>query len=109
MGTVALSGKLSKPGQYSVSALDQGGREAESNAVSFNVFDLNVSFKRDLLSLNRLQYWMMAPWKMQNTSGGAIIPNHLKKIYGSNESGLYGQIGNNKSTAKDVIIIGEPI
>ncbi|MGF0039370.1 hypothetical protein ACQRBF_01200 [Peptoniphilaceae bacterium SGI.131] len=107
IGTVALSGKLSKPGQYSVSAfVSQGGREAESNAVSFNVFDLNVSFKERLAELKPdLQYWMMAPWKMQNTSGGATIPNHLKKIYGSNESGLYGQIGNNKSTATDVIVI----
>lgn len=109
IGTVALSGKLSKPGQYSVSALvSQGGREAESNAVSFNVFDLNVSFKERLAELKSdLQYWMMAPWKMLNTKGGATIPNHLKKIYGSNESGLYGEIGNNKSTATDVIVIPE--
>lgn len=92
LGSVMLSGNTKKAGAYGLSAtVSQGGREATTNVVPFNVFDLNVPFADRLAQLDpATEYWMMAPWKMDKTAGGATIPANLKKIYGSNESGLYG-------------------
>ena len=46
----------------------------------------------------------MEPYEIWQ-SDHAIVPTWLTHIYGSYESGLYGQIGNNQSLATDTLII----
>lgn len=105
--SIYITGESAIPGKYSVVAtVTYDGVEYTSNAKEFNVFDLNVSFADRLKALSSdVTDWMMAPWKMMNTKGGATIPVNLKTISGSNESGLYGEIGNTDSVATDDIII----
>ncbi len=110
IGYASLSGKANDVGKYELRAtFNDGVRQAVSAPVSFQVYDMNVSFADRLAGVpSSVKYWMMDPFKIPNTTGGATIPLHIKGIYGSNEAGLYGEIGHNQSGVnygQDVITI----
>lgn len=110
LGSIRMTGTAGNAGRYALTAkVTDGERTAISNAVAFEIYDMNISFKDRLAMLNSdTKYWLMAPHFIKNTDGGATIPNNIKKIYGSNEHGLYGIIGNENAGAnwgKDVITI----
>jgi hypothetical protein len=109
LNSIYLSGTAGKAGTYRLSAtVTDGKRSATSNALTFHIFDLNVSFADRLKAVEEsVSSWMMAPWNMINTKAGATIPNHFKEISGSDESGLYGIIGTNDSLGTDEIVIPE--
>lgn len=123
---ITLSGTPNKAGKFTVSATvrDNLGREAISNALPFNVYDLNeVKLSDQLLEKNfvdlphgRKKKWDMEPWIIEkfdrdNKSDGSeiIVPNSLKLWNGSNESGVYGVLGypvNQDAKPHQTLVIG---
>ena len=82
-----------------------GNRESTTNSVDVYVYDLTKSLQERLGSLdNQTSKWMMMPYKIFKV-GNATIPTNLKEISGSNEEGLYGELGNTDSYATETITI----
>lgn len=82
-----------------------GSRVSTTNSVDIHVYDLTKSLQARLDALDsKTSKWMMMPYKIF-TVGTTTIPTNLKEIAGSNEEGLYGELGNTDSYATETIII----
>lgn len=82
-----------------------GSRVSTTNSVDIHVYDLTKSLQTRLDALDSTESkWMMMPYKIF-TVGNATIPTNLKEIAGSNEEGLYGELGNTDSYATETITI----
>lgn len=107
--SVAISGKLSETvGAYKfIAVVKDGERSGESNPLVYLIHDWNVPFRERVAeaSARNESEWMMRPWRMSNTAGTTTIPNNIHIIKGSDESGLYGEIGNTKAFSTDKVII----
>lgn len=106
LGKINVSGAPTKAGKYYLRAtIKNGSREATTEPVEIRVYEPNVSFEDRLKELDsNLVYWEMEPYIIPKT-GNAVIPNNIKKIYGSHESGLYGVIGNINTFATETITV----
>ena len=82
------------------------GATITDTSVPVKVYEENVALKDALAGITgQPESWDMEPYEM-TTAGKAVIPTWLHHIYGSHESGLYGQIGNAKDPANsDTITI----
>lgn len=92
--SVLVGGAPDTPGTYYVSAtVTDGVRSATTNAVPFRIYSgLETLAERFSQLDTETADWDMEPYEIPNT-GNATVPTHLKNIYGSHESGVYGQIG----------------
>lgn len=92
--TVYVNGTPDAPGTYYVSAtVTDGARSATTNRVPFRIYSGTESLKTRLSQLDPgIVDWDMEPYEIPVTEN-ATVPAHLKNIYGSHESGVYGQIG----------------
>ena len=123
---VTLSGTPNKAGNFTISASirDNLGREAVSNKLPFNVYDLNeVKLSDQLLEKNFVSLphggkkkWDMEPWIIEkfdrddkSDKSEIIVPSALKLWNGSNESGVYGVLGypvNQDAKPHQTLVIG---
>lgn len=82
-----------------------GSRVSTTNSVDIHVYDLTKSLQARLDALDsKTSKWMMMPYKIF-TVGATTIPTNLKEIAGSNEEGLYGELGNTDTYATETITI----
>lgn len=82
-----------------------GSRVSTTNSVDIHVYDLTKSLQARLDALDsKTSKWMMMPYKIF-TVGTTTIPTNLKEIAGSNEEGLYGELGNTDTYATETITI----
>ena len=82
-----------------------GSRVSTTNSVDIHVYDLTKSLQARLDALDsKTSKWMMMPYKIF-TVGTTTIPTNLKEIAGSNEKGLYGELGNTYTYATETITI----
>ena len=103
---LVVSGKPVKSGTYQISVtLEDKGQIVSSNAIELRIYEGNETLKQQFALIDHQQTtWDMEPYEIWQ-SDHAIVPTWLTHIYGSHESGLYGQIGNNQSLATDTLII----
>lgn len=92
--TVYVNGTPDAPGTYYVSAtVTDGARSATTNQIPFRIYSGTESLKTRFSQLDPSVFdWDMEPYEIPNTEN-ATVPTQLKNIYGSHESGVYGQIG----------------
>ena len=106
--TVTLNGIPAAKGNYLVKAVskDYTGKEIESNALEFNVYDYDGTLKEylDLEKYGKFfrkmqdgkYIWDMEPWVIQKFGGDnetVTVPKEVKAWYGSHTSGTYGELG----------------
>lgn len=103
---IVVSGTPGKSGTYQVTVvLNDEGQTAVSNSVELRVYEGDETLKEQFQKLDQaVKEWDMEPYEIWN-SDHAVVPEHLKAVYGSRESGLYGIIGNNQSVASDTLVI----
>lgn len=103
---VAVYGTPEKAGTYLVSAtLKDKGQTVTSNDVELRIYNGDETLKQQFATVpDGAVSWDMEPYEIW-TSDNAVVPKTLKNVYGSHESGLYGQIGNNKSVGTDTVTI----
>lgn len=104
--SIVVSGTPESSGTYLITAeLKDKGQTVTSNAAELRIYNGDETLKGQLAKLpSGTAQWDMEPYEIW-TSDGAVIPTTLKNVYGSHESGLYGQIGNNGSVGTDTITI----
>jgi hypothetical protein len=92
--TVYVNGEPDTPGTYQVVAtVTDGARTVSSNGVDLRIYSNDKTLAERFAALDSgLTSWDMEPYEIANT-GNASVPRGLKNIYGSHESGVYGQIG----------------
>ena len=95
--TIYVNGTPAAAGTYQVTAtVTDGARSATSNSVDLRIYENNKNLSERLADLPAgTESWDMEPYEIANT-GNAVIPTTLKHIWGSHESGVYGQIGSGK-------------
>lgn len=108
--SVTLRGIPTKEGKYKISidAVDSLGRNAKSNELEFNVYDIEkvklsdqlVREKFNILKSKDKYEWDMDPWNIKlfassnpNEESFVTVPSELKLWHGSRESGTYGVLG----------------
>ncbi|MGI6257540.1 MAG: hypothetical protein ACOYJU_05680, partial [Anaerovoracaceae bacterium] len=103
---IVVSGTPAKAGTYQVVAtLEHKGQTVRSDGSPLRIYEGNETLKGQFATLDPSDdSWDMEPYVI-GTSDNAVVPVHLKTIYGSHQSGTYGIIGNNKSLATDTIVI----
>ncbi|MDY3052227.1 MAG: hypothetical protein SOR89_03535 [Ndongobacter sp.] len=102
--SLILNGEPKQAGKYEVKVrvVDELGRTAESNALSFHVWGHDEKLANHLLIENakpmkdgRLA-WDMEPWSITQFGGDretVVVPSKLAAWFGSHESGKYGELG----------------
>ncbi len=93
--TLAVGGTAETAGVYQVSvSITDKGQTAKSNAVELRVYSGNETLAGQFENIDgQPESWDMEPYEIWK-SDNAVVPTWLHHIYGSHESGLYGQIGN---------------
>ncbi|QWT17774.1 hypothetical protein KPC83_01020 [Collinsella sp. zg1085] len=91
---VYVNGQPDTPGTYQVTAVvSDGVRSARSNPIPLRIYSGKESLAERFAQLDSAHKdWDMEPYSIP-TTGNAVVPTHLANIYGSHESGVYGQIG----------------
>ncbi len=105
--TVTLSGTAGAAGTYQVGAVASLGDYAfATNTAELRVYSGQETLKSQLTGLAEgTSDWDMEPYEIDR-SDNATIPTWLHHVYGSHESGLYGQIGNaSDAFASDTLTI----
>ena len=105
--TVTLSGTAGAAGSYQVGAVvTLGDYSFATNTVELRIYSGQETLASQLAGLaENTSDWDMEPYEIDR-SDNAVIPTWLHHIYGSHESGLYGQIGNaTDAFASDTIAI----
>lgn len=92
---LSLSGTAGEAGTYDVGAIvNFKGQTLKTNTVQLRIYSANETLKSQLSTLNgNISEWDMEPYEIDR-SDNAVIPKTLRHIFGSHQSGLYGQIGN---------------
>ena len=95
--TIYVNGTPAAAGTYQITAtVTDGARSAISNSVDLRIYENNKNLSERLADLPAgTESWDMEPYEIAHT-GNAVIPTTLKHIWGSHESGVYGQIGSGK-------------
>lgn len=93
--TITLSGTAGAAGTYQVGAVATlGNYTFATNTAELRVYSGQETLKSQLAGLVAgTGDWDMEPYEIDR-SDNAVIPTWLHHVYGSHESGLYGQIGN---------------
>ena len=105
--TVTLSGTAGTAGTYQVGAVATlGDYTFVTNTAELRIYSGAETLASQIAGLaTGTGEWDMEPYEIDH-SGNAVIPTWLHHIYGSHESGLYGQIGNaTDAFASDTITI----
>lgn len=105
--TITLSGTAGAAGTYQVGAVATlGSYTFVTNTAELRIYSGAETLKSQLTALTEgTSDWGMEPYEIDR-SDNAVIPTWLHHIYGSHESGLYGQIGNaSDAFASDTITI----
>ena len=105
--TVTLSGTAGTAGTYQVGAVATLGDYAfATNTAELRIYSGAETLASQIAGLAAgTGEWDMEPYEIDR-SDNAVIPTWLHRIYGSHESGLYGQIGNaTDDFASDTITI----
>lgn len=105
--TVTLSGTAGTAGTYQVGAVATlGSYTFATNTAELRIYSGAETLASQIAGLTEgTGEWDMEPYEIDR-SDNAVIPTWLHRIYGSHESGLYGQIGNaTDDFASDTITI----
>lgn len=105
--TVTLSGTAGTAGTYQVGAVATlGDYTFATNTAELRIYSGAETLASQIAGLAAgAGEWDMEPYEIDR-SDNAVIPTWLHRIYGSHESGLYGQIGNaTDDFASDTITI----
>lgn len=105
--TVTLSGTAGAAGTYQVGAVATlGDYTFATNTAELRIYSGAETLASQIAGLaTGTGEWDMEPYEIDR-SDNAVIPTWLHRIYGSHESGLYGQIGNaTDDFASDTITI----
>ncbi len=105
--TVTLSGTAGTAGTYQVGAVATlGDYTFATNTAELRIYSGAETLASQIAGLAAgTGEWDMEPYEIDR-SDNAVIPTWLHRIYGSHESGLYGQIGNaTDDFASDTITI----
>ena len=105
--TVTLSGTAGTAGTYQVGAVATlGDYTFATNTAELRIYSGVETLASQIAGLAAgTGEWDMEPYEIDR-SDNAVIPTWLHRIYGSHESGLYGQIGNaTNDFASDTITI----
>lgn len=105
--TVTLSGTAGTAGTYQVGAVATlGSYTFATNTAELRIYSGAETLASQIAGLaTGTGEWDMEPYEIDR-SDNAVIPTWLHHIYGSHESGLYGQIGNaTDDFASDTITI----
>ena len=105
--TVTLSGTAGTAGTYQVGAVATlGSYTFATNTAELRIYSGAETLASQIAGLTESTgEWDMEPYEIDR-SDNAVIPTWLHHIYGSHESGLYGQIGNATDVfASDTITI----
>ena len=105
--TVTLSGTAGTAGTYQVGAVATlGDYTFATNTAELRIYSGAETLASQIAGLaTGTGEWDMEPYEIDR-SDNAVIPTWLHRIYGSHESGLYGQIGNaTDDFASDTITI----
>lgn len=105
--TVTLSGTAGTAGTYQVGAVATlGSYTFATNTAELRIYSGAETLASQIAGLAAgTGEWDMEPYEIDR-SDNAVIPTWLHHIYGSHESGLYGQIGNaTDAFASDTITI----
>ena len=105
--TVTLSGTAGTAGTYQVGAVATlGSYTFATNTAELRIYSGAETLASQIAGLaTGTGEWDMEPYEVDR-SDNAVIPMWLHHIYGSHESGLYGQIGNaTDAFASDTITI----
>lgn len=91
---VSVAGSPDTPGTYYVQArVTHDGREVLSNKVPLKIYGTNKTLVERLAELGNASTWDMEPYEIPHVGGTASLPTTLEHLWGSHESGVYGQIG----------------
>ena len=114
-GSVTLAGTPETAGEYKISVVvtDTQGRTAQSNELTFKIYDLeettldeqieNEDLWRDMSGDGEYSF-EMEPWKITIFGGDdetVTVPEELVAWYGSHTSGTYGELGTSIPWSKD--------
>lgn len=105
--SVYVSGSPDTPGVYQVTAtVTDGARQATSSPVELRIYSNDRTLAQRFTALPEgTSSWDMEPYVIRDT-GDAEVPTWLREIWGSHESGVYGQIGSGeKDYASETLLI----
>lgn len=97
-GSLTLSGVPDAAGNFEISVelRCDDGRTAVSNALPFNVYDLNKTTLEERLKDIKDKAWDQEPWNIVKFGGSSekiTVPQTLERWFGSHTSGTYGELG----------------
>lgn len=104
---ISLGGTAGNAGTYQVGAtVTIKGQTIKTNTAELRIYSGQETLKGQIGALvGKPSDWNMEPYEI-NRSDNAVIPTWLHHIYGSHQSGLYGQIGNAQDAfASDTLTI----